>query len=74
MEVVRLHSGYRIRCTNGEFEALRIMAELAVPLTAEKENRKRFTGRAKGAVQSERFQRQDGPLSVIDDDRREPGA
>ena len=70
MKVTRLRVGVRLQVSDGEFEALGCLTELAVPLVRDKRNQNGLTPRAKRAIRSPRFTQGGGPLFTVDEDRR----
>jgi len=70
MKIVRLKAGYRINCTNSEFEVLKMIVTAGLPAREDATAIGRLTGSAKAALRRAPFILPDGPLDQITDDRR----
>jgi hypothetical protein len=63
MKVTKLTNGYRIRCNDGEFAALKA----ATTFGARSIPKGELQGRAIGFSRSVRFQQEGGPLATVDE-------
>ena len=69
MKVVRLKSGYRITCTDSEFEALCLVVQVGQDAAQKLQAQSALSSTARSKLRREPFTGPVGPLRITDDRR-----